>query len=72
MSVLSRCAPLSGAVAIGLVVAGLATDQAPTSSWSDDRITAWYAVASTSPVIETAQDEASTAAWARVCSSTWS
>lgn len=43
MSTLSRCAPLTGAVAIGLVVAGLATDQAPTSSWPDDRITAWYA-----------------------------
>lgn len=43
MSALSRCAPLTGAVAIALVVAGLATDQAPTSSWPDDRITAWYA-----------------------------
>jgi hypothetical protein len=43
MSALTRCAPLSGAVAIGLVVAGLATDQAPTSAWPDDRITAWYA-----------------------------
>jgi hypothetical protein len=43
MSALSRYSPLTGAAAIGLAVAGLATDQAPTSAWSDDRTTAWYA-----------------------------
>src|SRR4051794_41825970 len=39
----SRLAPLTGLAGIGCVVAGLATDQAPTSSWSDARISAWYA-----------------------------
>ena len=43
MSISTRLAPLSGAAGIACIVAGLATDQAPTSSWSDGRITAWYA-----------------------------
>src|SRR3954466_3770746 len=43
MPLLSRLAPLSGVAGIGLVVAGLATDKAPTSSWSDARIAGWYA-----------------------------
>ena len=33
---------LTGLVGIVLVVAGLATDAAPTSSWSDARIESWY------------------------------
>jgi hypothetical protein len=37
-----RLAPLAGALGIGCVIAGLATDRAPTSSWSDARIEAWY------------------------------
>ena len=43
MPTLSRNAPLAGVAGIGCAVAGLAMDQAPTSSWSDQRITAWYA-----------------------------
>lgn len=43
MSVSARLAPLSGVAGIACLVAGLATDKAPTSSWSDSRITAWYA-----------------------------
>src|SRR3954471_16734643 len=43
MSLPARLAPLTGLAGIGCVVAGLATDQAPTSSWSDARISAWYA-----------------------------
>jgi|tagenome__1003787_1003787.scaffolds.fasta_scaffold20115961_2 hypothetical protein len=43
MSLSARLAPLTGLAGIGCVVAGLATDQAPTSSWSDARISAWYA-----------------------------
>lgn len=43
MSVSARLAPLSGLAGIGCLVAGLAADKAPTSSWSDARITAWYA-----------------------------
>jgi hypothetical protein len=39
----SRLAPLSGVAGIGCLVAGLALDRAPTSSWSDAHITAWYA-----------------------------
>lgn len=42
MSSTRRLAPLSGLAAIGCVVAGLAMDAAPTSSWSAGRITAWY------------------------------
>jgi hypothetical protein len=42
MSLPARLAPLTGLAGIGCVVAGLATDQAPTSSWSDARISAWY------------------------------
>ena len=43
MPISPRLAPLSGAAGIACVVAGLAMDTAPTSSWSDARITAWYA-----------------------------
>ena len=43
MSLSSRLAPLSGVAGIACLVAGLATDKAPTSSWSDARITSWYA-----------------------------
>ena len=43
MSLPARLAPLSGVAGIGFLVAGLATDKAPTSSWSDTRITSWYA-----------------------------
>jgi hypothetical protein len=39
----ARLAPLSGVAGIGCLVAGLAADRAPTSSWSDARIAAWYA-----------------------------
>jgi len=39
---LKRLFPLTGLGAIALVIAGLATDKAPTSSWSDARITHWY------------------------------
>lgn len=42
MSPTRRLAPLSGLAAIGCVIAGLAMDAAPTSSWSAARITAWY------------------------------
>lgn len=42
MSPTRRLAPLSGLAAIGCVVAGLAMDAAPTSSWSAARIAAWY------------------------------
>lgn len=42
MSAASRLSPLTGVAAIGCIVAGLATDHAPTSSWSDQRIEAWY------------------------------
>jgi hypothetical protein len=40
---LRRLAPLSGLGGIALLIAGLATDSAPTSSWPDTRIEAWYA-----------------------------
>ena len=43
MSTTARLAPLSGVAGIACLVAGLATDKAPTSSWSDARITGWYA-----------------------------
>jgi hypothetical protein len=43
MSTSARLAPLSGVAGIGCLVAGLATDKAPTSSWSAAQITAWYA-----------------------------
>jgi hypothetical protein len=43
MPTLTRLAPLAGVAGIACAVAGLALDQAPTSSWSDARITAWYA-----------------------------
>ena len=43
MSLPARLAPLSGLAGIACLVAGLATDKAPTSSWSDARITQWYA-----------------------------
>lgn len=39
----SRLSPLAGLAGIGCLVAGLALDKAPTSSWSDQQITAWYA-----------------------------
>ena len=39
----SRIAPLAGLAGIGCLVAGLALDKAPTSSWNDQQITAWYA-----------------------------
>jgi hypothetical protein len=42
-SPLRRLAPLTGLGGILFLVAGLATDQAPTSSWSDARIEGWYA-----------------------------
>lgn len=38
-----RLAPLSGLAGIVLVVAGLGSDRAPTSSWADARIVHWYA-----------------------------
>jgi hypothetical protein len=43
MPTLTRLAPLTGAAGIACAVAGLAMDTAPTSSWPDARITAWYA-----------------------------
>lgn len=43
MSSLRRLAPLTGLGGIALMVAGLATDKAPTSSWPDQQIDAWYA-----------------------------
>jgi len=43
MSLPARLAPLSGVAGIGCLVAGLAMDKAQTSSWSDARITQWYA-----------------------------
>lgn len=43
MSLTSRLSPLAGLAGIGCLVAGLALDKAPTSSWSDQQITAWYA-----------------------------
>lgn len=43
MSALHRLAPLSGLAGIGCVIAGLAMDAAPTSSWSDAQIAGWYA-----------------------------
>lgn len=39
----SRLAPLTGLAGILFVVAGLAADQAPTSSWPDARVEDWYA-----------------------------
>ncbi|MGZ4648817.1 MAG: hypothetical protein ACXVYC_21130 [Blastococcus sp.] len=42
MPTTARLAPLSGVAGIACLVAGLATDHAPTSSWSDARISAWY------------------------------
>ena len=44
MPTFTRLAPLAGAAGIASVVAGLAMDTAPTTSWSDARITAWYAL----------------------------
>src|SRR4051812_41025774 len=43
MPTITRLAPLTGAAGIACAVAGLAMDTAPTSSWPDARITAWYA-----------------------------
>jgi hypothetical protein len=43
MPTITRLAPLAGAAGIACAVAGLAMDTAPTSSWPDARITAWYA-----------------------------
>lgn len=43
MSRTSRLTPLAGFAGIGCLVAGLALDKAPTSSWSDRQITDWYA-----------------------------
>jgi len=43
MSALRRLVPLTGLGGIALMVAGLATDKAPTSSWPDQQIQAWYA-----------------------------
>jgi MFS family permease len=43
MSLPARLAPLSGLAGVACLVAGLATDKAPTSHWSDARITQWYA-----------------------------
>lgn len=43
MQGLRRLTPLTGLGGIALLVAGLATDTAPTSSWSDTRIEDWYA-----------------------------
>ena len=42
MSAASRLAPLTGLAAIACIIAGLATDHAPTSSWPDARIEQWY------------------------------
>lgn len=42
MRAASRLVPLTGLGGIALLVAGLATDAAPTSKWSDARIHAWY------------------------------
>ena len=39
---LRRLAPLTGLAGIALLVAGLATDTAPTSQWPDARIENWY------------------------------
>jgi len=38
-----RLAPLTGLAGIGFIIAGLATDRAPTSSWGDARIEHWFA-----------------------------
>ena len=38
-----RLTPLTGLAGIGLLIAGLATDTAPTSSWPDAHIEHWYA-----------------------------
>jgi hypothetical protein len=40
---LRRITPLTGLGGIALLIAGLASDSAPTSSWSDAQIAAWYA-----------------------------
>lgn len=37
-----RFAPLTGLAGIACIVGGLASDRAPTSSWSDARIQRWY------------------------------
>lgn len=42
MNTLRRLTPLTGLGGIALVIAGLATDRAPASAWSDSRIHAWY------------------------------
>lgn len=39
---LKRLTPLTGFAGIALIIAGLATDHAPTSSWPDARIEDWY------------------------------
>ena len=39
---MNRLAPLTGVAGIASVVAGLATDTAPTSSWSDSDIEKWF------------------------------
>ena len=43
MQGLRRLAPLSGLAGIAFIIAGLATDHAPTSSWPNARIEDWYA-----------------------------
>ena len=40
---LRRLTPLTGIGGVALLIAGLAIDAAPTSSWSDARIEDWYA-----------------------------
>lgn len=42
MNTLRRLTPLAGLAGVALVVVGLGMDQAPSSSWPDARIEAWY------------------------------
>lgn len=42
MNPLQRLTPLAGLGGVALVIAGLATDRAPSSGWPDARIQAWY------------------------------
>ncbi len=40
---IQRLAPLSGALGLSFVIAGLASDRAPDSSWGDAQTQAWFA-----------------------------
>ncbi len=42
MNTLRRLTPLAGLGGVALVIAGLATDRAPSSDWPDARIQGWY------------------------------